>query len=152
MELSKTFRFEASHILPNYVGKCGRLHGHSWVLTVFVEGNIDPSTGMVMDYTDLGKRVQPIVDDLDHRHLGCWPDGSNAFFHASPGVWLIKGKDWSVSWLETDNPTSENLLLEIGRRLGKVLNWSRISLNETCRTSCSLTWDECVSYWGKRFK
>lgn len=36
--LEKTFRFEASHQLPKHDGKCARLHGHSWVGRVVIEG------------------------------------------------------------------------------------------------------------------
>ena len=33
--------FEAAHNLYNYQGDCSRLHGHSYKLSVTVEGNID---------------------------------------------------------------------------------------------------------------
>src|SRR5438034_5141876 len=52
MLLRKTFRFEASHILPKHPGKCSRLHGHSWVLHVSITGPINRDTGFVMDYAD----------------------------------------------------------------------------------------------------
>lgn len=72
--LEKDFRFEASHQLPYHDGKCKRLHGHSWKMTVKVECDAiqteGSKQGMVMDYGDLKKIVQPLVDEkLDHWHL-----------------------------------------------------------------------------------
>jgi 6-pyruvoyltetrahydropterin/6-carboxytetrahydropterin synthase len=72
--LSKTFRFEAAHHLPNHAGKCREPHGHSYKLTVFIEGKVnlnagEPDEGMVMDF-DVIKRVwemhlKPILDHKD---------------------------------------------------------------------------------------
>ena len=72
--LSKTFRFEASHQLTEHDGKCARLHGHSWEMTIFVRGahlhSSGPKQGMLLDYGDIKAAVQPIVDQyLDHHHL-----------------------------------------------------------------------------------
>lgn len=73
-KLTKTFRFEASHQLPNHDGKCARLHGHSWVGAVVVSGStlkqLGPKAGMLIDYSELKKIVEPIVSGkLDHWHL-----------------------------------------------------------------------------------
>lgn len=69
--ISKSFTFEASHVLPRHPGKCRRLHGHSWKLTVSVIGYVDPNTGFVCDYGDLAKVVrEQIIDRVDHQHLG----------------------------------------------------------------------------------
>lgn len=72
MYVSKLFRFEASHILPRHPGKCSRLHGHSWRLEVGVWGPVAEDTQFVLDYADLKKMVQPLVDLFDHRHLNCF--------------------------------------------------------------------------------
>ncbi len=72
--LRKKFKFEASHQLPNHDGKCQRLHGHSWVGWIEVQGPstmvYGPKAGMLMDYGDLAKILDPIVEGyLDHLHL-----------------------------------------------------------------------------------
>lgn len=69
MKISKTFRFEASHILPKHPGKCSRLHGHSYQVQVTVLGSVHPATGFVIDFAEIKKIVQPLVDKLDHQHL-----------------------------------------------------------------------------------
>lgn len=72
--LEKTITFEASHRLPNHDGKCSRLHGHSWKATIQIRGTVLHKTGpkqdMLMDYYDIKKAVNPLVEDyLDHYHL-----------------------------------------------------------------------------------
>lgn len=59
--------FELSHILDGYNGKCGRLHGHRYCAKVTLEGNIDPESGMIMDFGDL----KPIINEIipDHYYI-----------------------------------------------------------------------------------
>ena len=59
------FKFDAAHCLPDYQGKCARLHGHTWRLDVEVAGPV-AEDGFVVDFTELKKAVQPVVDVLDH--------------------------------------------------------------------------------------
>lgn len=145
MELSKIFRFEASHILPRHPGKCSRLHGHSWVLKVSVEGEINPETGFVMDYHDLSSVVGPIVEALDHRHLGQWWGHELNI--------IADCKDEEPAWEHgvrnlplTFYPSSENLLFWIADQLEGLDSyrhfWSRIELNETCTSAAILTREE----------
>jgi 6-pyruvoyltetrahydropterin/6-carboxytetrahydropterin synthase len=70
----KEFRFEAAHTLPNHDGKCRRLHGHSWVGRVYLQGEklIESGSkqGMIMDYGDIKKYLKPLLDNfLDHYYL-----------------------------------------------------------------------------------
>lgn len=72
--LKKRFTFEASHQLPLHDGKCARLHGHSWVGYVIVEGEVlvetGPKSGMLIDYGDLKEAMSFMVERfLDHHHL-----------------------------------------------------------------------------------
>ena len=50
----KEFRFEAAHRLPHHDGKCRRLHGHSWIGRIYVEGEQlqteGAQKGMVIDF------------------------------------------------------------------------------------------------------
>jgi 6-pyruvoyltetrahydropterin/6-carboxytetrahydropterin synthase len=73
MLIRKSFSFEAAHVLPYHMGKCSRLHGHSYRLEVSVSGPLrdtGPERGMVMDFSELSKIVKnEIVDSLDHYYL-----------------------------------------------------------------------------------
>lgn len=71
LTVSKTITFAAAHHLPNYNGPCQRLHGHEWKLKLFVrrkDGDIDPDTGMVLDFKLLKEQLQnEIIEAFDHR-------------------------------------------------------------------------------------
>jgi len=79
-ELVKTFRFEAAHSLPNVPEghKCKRLHGHSYRVDVHVTGRPDPNTGWVVDFGDIKRVVEAVLDELDHRHLNEIPGLENS--------------------------------------------------------------------------
>lgn len=68
MKIAKEFRWEMGHRLPEHFGKCKNIHGHSYKMLVELEGDIQKN-GMVMDYYDLKKIVNPIVEKLDHAFL-----------------------------------------------------------------------------------
>ena len=80
VELVKTFRFEAAHSLPNVPKghKCARLHGHSFRVDVHVTGPCDTRTGWLMDFGDIRKAAQPVLDELDHRCLNEIPGLANS--------------------------------------------------------------------------
>ena len=71
MEIFREFTFEAAHRLPNLPAdhKCSRLHGHSFRVTVHVEGPLLAREGWVMDFADLKRVFQPLYDRLDHHYL-----------------------------------------------------------------------------------
>lgn len=53
-------------------GKCANPngHGHNYLLEVAVEGDVDPETGMVVNFYDLQRVVErEIFDKVDHRNL-----------------------------------------------------------------------------------
>jgi len=70
MRVTKEFTFDAAHNLPNYHGKCERLHGHTYRIQVTIEAPVDPQTGMALDFAILGDVVkEEVVDALDHRYI-----------------------------------------------------------------------------------
>jgi 6-pyruvoyltetrahydropterin/6-carboxytetrahydropterin synthase len=70
MLVTKEFVFDAAHNLPNYKGKCERLHGHTWKLQVTVKAEVDPSSGMAFDFVDLKAVVKErVIDVLDHAYV-----------------------------------------------------------------------------------
>lgn len=45
------------------------MHGHTYHLTVFIEGDVDPVYGWIIDFNDIKKVLNPIIDRLDHHTL-----------------------------------------------------------------------------------
>lgn len=79
MPILRTVHYDAAHRLPNvpHGHKCGRLHGHTYTLTVEVTGPVDPTTGWVMDFATLDSEVDLILADLDHHYLNDVPGLEN---------------------------------------------------------------------------
>ena len=71
MRIYKEFKFDAAHRLTQVDEghKCGNLHGHTFVLEVHLEGEVDPSRGWILDFNVLCDAVNPIMDKLDHSVL-----------------------------------------------------------------------------------
>lgn len=69
MLIKKDFTFDAAHFLTKYHGKCENLHGHTYSLSVTLEGEpgID---GMIIDFQELSDLVRKdILTKLDHQDL-----------------------------------------------------------------------------------
>ncbi len=80
--LTRKCEFSASHYYHNpelspeenrrLYGKCANLngHGHNYTLEVTVRGEVDPTTGFVIDLKELKDIMnREVVETLDHRHL-----------------------------------------------------------------------------------
>lgn len=67
MDISAEFHYDSAHYLPNVlVGhKCGRMHGHTYILTVTVRGPVREA-GFVVDFADIKAAVDPVIAQLDH--------------------------------------------------------------------------------------
>jgi 6-pyruvoyltetrahydropterin/6-carboxytetrahydropterin synthase len=113
MEIWKDLGFEAAHRLTNVPPdhKCARLHGHSFRVAVYVEGDPGPESGWLVDFADIDSACAQVIDVLDHRYLN-----------------EIEG---------LDNPTSEQLAMWIWARVSPLLpGLSRVVVRETCTSGC----------------
>ncbi|WAC05415.1 MAG: 6-carboxytetrahydropterin synthase [Methanoregula sp.] len=59
----KEVQFDASHRLLHYEGKCASLHGHRWKAEVWMEGEPDATTGILIDYNT----IKEIIEKYDHQ-------------------------------------------------------------------------------------
>ena len=71
MIIFRQFTFDSAHFLPNVpVGhKCKEIHGHTYRLVLFFEGDLDQELNWVMDFAEVKRVVDPIVNTLDHHLL-----------------------------------------------------------------------------------
>jgi len=83
--------FDAAHKLVGYKGKCSNVHGHRWKVEVFVTGKKLDNLGILVDFEVIKKRLQKIVEKLDHSFLN--------------------------DFEEIGNPTSENISKHIFKRM-----------------------------------
>lgn len=72
--VSKTWSFDAAHVIPHHNGKCAQPHGHTYSVTVEVTGPVQPvdgrpDGGMVVDFYVLTQAWKEVEPALDHRDL-----------------------------------------------------------------------------------
>lgn len=72
--ISKEWRFDAAHQLPNHDGKCATPHGHTYTVAVGLTGYPQPpdgrpEEGMVADFAVLDgiwrRQLEPLLDHQD---------------------------------------------------------------------------------------
>lgn len=68
MKIAKEFRWEMGHRLPDHFGQCKNIHGHSYKMIVEFEGELDRNE-MIIDYYDVEKIINPIIENLDHAFM-----------------------------------------------------------------------------------
>ena len=73
MKVAKEFRWEMGHRLPEHFGLCKNIHGHSYKMIVEFEGELNEQ-GMVIDYYDVEKIINPLIEKLDHAFMVCRDD------------------------------------------------------------------------------
>ncbi len=61
--------FSAAHVLKEIGGKCEDLHGHNFLVEVTVAGNDLNGEEILIDFRDLKKWTNEILDHLDHKYL-----------------------------------------------------------------------------------
>ncbi len=114
MRIYKEFTFEAGHFLPlaQPSDPNGRLHGHSFVVRVTVEGEPDPETGLIVHFDEVSARLAEVKEKIDHRLLN-----------------EVKG---------LENPTLERIAAWIWRELTPVLpGLAGVEVSRpTCREGC----------------
>lgn len=108
MQIFKQFTFDSAHFLPNVPDghKCKEIHGHTYRLTVFIEGPLDKDLNWVMDFSDLKRAIGPVIDSIDHKLMN------------------------NISGLE--NPTCEQMAIWLWNKIKpKIPLLKKIELNET---------------------
>ncbi len=84
------------HQLRNYGGKCENMHGHNFGVEVEIEGDrLDQKVEILMDFKELKKELNEVLDTLDHKHLN------------------------SLEYFENRNPSSENIARYIYEEMKK---------------------------------
>lgn len=114
--------FSAAHALRGYPGDCARLHGHNWIIQVYVRCRELDAIGIGIDFRVIKEKVRDVLQGLDHFNINELP----AF--------------------QTVNPTSENIAQYLYRELGKRINSdcvtvSKVKVSETPNAG-AFYWEE----------
>jgi 6-pyruvoyltetrahydropterin/6-carboxytetrahydropterin synthase len=63
MELYTKHKFDAAHFLPGHEGKCANLHGHTWLVEVWITKQTKDA--MIIDFSI----VKDIITQFDHKFV-----------------------------------------------------------------------------------
>ena len=77
--LYKQFTFDAAHYLPKVPDghKCKQMHGHTYHLTIFIEGEVLKEQGWILDFGDIKELLKPVLGVIDHALLNNIPGLEN---------------------------------------------------------------------------
>lgn len=104
-EVTVRTRFSAAHKLKGYDGPCAQLHGHNWVVQVFIRGDELDNIGMLVDFRDVKDAIAATLENLDHADLNALPEFGDS------------------------NPTSENIARHVFEKLSAQFNSSKLKIH-----------------------
>lgn len=112
--------FSAAHALRGYPGDCARLHGHNWIVRVFVRCRELDDTGIGIDFRVVKEHVREVLRELDHCNMNEIPPFSE------------------------QNPSSENIARHLYRELGRRINTETVAV---AKIQVSETPNAGAFYW-----
>ena len=112
--------FSAAHALRGYPGDCARLHGHNWIIQVYVRCRELDDIGIGIDFRVIKENVKDVLQGLDHFNMNELP----AF--------------------QEDNPTSENIAKYLYRELSKRIDSDKVKVS---KVNVSETPNAGAFYW-----
>jgi len=92
-QITTTRHFSAAHQLRLYDGSLEPLHGHNWKVKVTVSAAKLDEIGVVMDFHELERRVNRIVEPMHNRNLN------------------------DLAPFKSINPSTENVAVHIAQKL-----------------------------------
>lgn len=66
MKVTKEVTFDSAHMLSDYQGLCNNLHGHTYKLQVTLEGDVEKTSGMLVDFNELKQYLETVTTIFDH--------------------------------------------------------------------------------------
>lgn len=137
-KVTKEFVVEYAHRLFHHKGACNHLHGHSGRVIVSVTGAVNPTTGMIIDFSDLKMACAEIVMRFDHALV---------LNDADPLVQILVAANCNCKLITFDGePTAENFSAMIASDLLKNgFDVAEVTFYETEKNSATFTvGDSCA--------
>lgn len=114
IEIKKSFQIESARFLPQLPKShpCSHTHGHSFKITLRLQGAVNSKLGWLIDYNDIASTAGPVLKTIDHTLL-----------NEVPGL---------------RNPTTENITIWLFEKLKPMLpELVQVVIQETSDTECS---------------
>lgn len=98
--------FSGAHHLRNYGGKCEGVHGHNWVVEIFIDCKKLDNIGLGIDFVEVKNNLSEVIKKLDHKDLN------------------------ELAFFKDKNPSAENIAYFIYQELKDRINTSGINLSK----------------------
>ena len=103
--LTTMVEFSSAHTLVGHSGPCKKMHGHNWKVEVEITGEKLDKIGMVVDFKEIRKATNLVVEELDHEFLN------------------------NLEPFSEDNPTAENIARYIFTKLSEEFSNKNVKVN-----------------------
>ena len=103
--LTTMVEFSSAHTFVGHSGPCKKMHGHNWKVEVEITGEKLDKIGMVVDFKEIRKATDLVVDELDHEFLN------------------------NLETFSEDNPTAENIARYIFTKLSEEFSNKNVKVN-----------------------
>ncbi len=97
--------FSAAHSLKGYNGNCSKIHGHNWIVEVYIRCGKLNRLGIAIDFRDVRDTLKKILDKLDHTDLN------------------------EIAEFGSINPTSENIAKLLFSELARHFNAEHVTVS-----------------------
>lgn len=148
IQTSRRLQFCAGHRVYGHENVCGNLHGHNWIVWLYIEGPQLDSVGRVLDFKEIKNRFDSwIQENWDHAFIWYAEDHlCKIIFDNKSGTGQAEELRKLKNFKLNVNPTAENLakcLLEsVGPKLlfDTECKLTKVELYETenCKVEVSL--------------
>ena len=125
--IRKKVKFEMSHVLnTSYSKACQQIHGHSYILEIFLRSNKLNADEMVMDFGEIKKYLWKIINRFDHKMVvseahDLAPKFADLAFAGMDGIMFVPY-----------NPTAEAMAKDIFMELScNIQSLYKVRLHET---------------------
>jgi len=98
--------FAAAHALRGYDGNCSNMHGHNWIIEVYIQCTKLNKLGIGVDFRDAKGVIKDVLSKFDHTTLN------------------------EVAEFGSINPTSENISRFLYTELSRRLNTEHITVSK----------------------
>ena len=105
-ELYVKTHFSAAHQLKGYPGDCAKIHGHNWIIEVFVKCTELNNIDIGIDFRDIKHAMKEVVKDLDHTNLS------------------------ELSFFKNKNPSSEIIAKYLYQKLANELDSDTVKISK----------------------
>ena len=112
--------FSGAHHLRDYGGKCENIHGHNWIVEVFIACQNLNKIGLGMDFIEVKKKLAEVIEKLDHKDLN------------------------KLTFFKKKNPSAENIAYFIYQELKNKINSSVVKLSKVVVKESE---NSGVGYW-----